>query len=219
MTASGSGTGQPTPKRVKVVGRALNDAVARAPWVAPLIKWPIRRYFDRLARGWDERTSAGSVEHLAALAAGLMHVTPAPERALDIGTGTGEAALLLAREFPQARIRGVDISAEMIGIAKAKVGLDPEGRLAFKVADAATLPWDDGSFDLVAQLNMPPFFAEIARVLRPRGSVVIASSWGEDTPFYTSDRTLMRGFARHRITRHVAGGAASGTYWVGRKAT
>jgi len=217
MMASGSETGRPTPKRVKIVGRALNNAVARAPWIAPLLKWPMRRYFDRLARGWDERTDAGSVNHLAALAAGLMHVTPAPERALDIGTGTGEAALLLAREFPQARVRGVDISGEMIGRAKAKVGLDPEGRLAFKVADAGTLPWDNASFDLVTQLNMPPYFAEIARVLRPGGTVVIASSWGEATPFYTTDRTLARGFARHGISQHVAGGAAAGTYWVGRK--
>ena len=40
----------------------------------------------------------------------------------------------------------------------AKVGLDPEGRVAFRVGDAADLPYPDESFDLVAQLNMPPFF-------------------------------------------------------------
>ena len=57
----------------------------------------------------------------------------------------------------------------MIRRAKSRVGLDPEGRVAFRVADAAALPWDPDSFDLVAQLNMPPFFAETARVLRPGG--------------------------------------------------
>ena len=70
---------------------------------------------------------AGSVDHLAPLAAALLHVKPAPERALEVGTGTGEGALLIAREFPQARVRGVDISEEMIRGAKRKVGLDPEG--------------------------------------------------------------------------------------------
>src|SRR5215207_6384175 len=129
------------PARIRVMGRALNAAVARAPWLWPVLKRPMRGFFDRAAVGWDERTGAGSSDHLAALAAGLLHVSPEPERVLDIGTATGEDALLLAREFPRASVRGVDISEEMIAQAKAKVGLDPEGRIAFKVADAAALPW------------------------------------------------------------------------------
>ena len=125
-------------------------------------------FFDRSAAGWDERTGAGSVDHLAGLAVAVGQVEPRPERVLDLGTGTGEAALFLAREYPTASIRGVDVSEAMIAAAKAKVGLDPEGRVAFKVADAARLPYGDDSFDLVTQVNMPPFFAEIARVLRAR---------------------------------------------------
>jgi len=199
------------------MARALNNVIARAPWLWPVLRAPMRGFFDRSAHGWDERTGAGSSEHLAALAAGLLHVSPAPERALDLGTGTGEGALLIAREFPLARVRGVDVSEEMIAAAKAKVGLDPEGRIAFKVADAAELPWPDDSFDLVVWLNMPPFFAEVARVLRPRGFVVAAASWGEDTPFFTPRSVTARGFAKHGITEHVAGGAGSGTYWVGRR--
>ena len=93
--------------------------------------------------------------------------------------------LFLAREFPHARVRGIDISEEMIREAKSKVGLDPEGRIAFRVADAADLPYAEDSFDLVAQVNMPPFFAEMARVLRPGGHAIVAASWGEATPFYT----------------------------------
>jgi SAM-dependent methyltransferase len=208
---------RPTPARIRVVGRALNDAVARAPWLWPVLKAPMRRFFDRSAEGWDARTGAGSSEHLAALAAGLLHVAPAPERALDIGTGTGEAALLVAREFPRASVRGVDFSEEMIAAARAKVGLDPEGRIAFKMGDAADLPWPDDSFDLVVQLNMPFFFAEVARVLRPNGQVVAAASWGEDTPFFTPRDVVARGFAKHGITEQVAGGAGPGTYWVGRR--
>lgn len=202
-----------------VIGRALNTLVARFPASWPLIRGPMRSFFDRHAEGWDERTAAGSPDHLAPLAAALLQVHPEPERALDIGTGLGDGALLIAREFPHARVRGIDLSGEMIRRAQARIGLDPEGRVAFKVADAADLPFDDDSFDLVAQLNMPPFFSEIARVLRPGGFVVVAASWGPQTPFYTPDSVLRRGFRRSGVEQVEVGGAASGNYFLGRRAT
>lgn len=204
----------PTTRRVC---RLLNDTVVRAPWLWPVLKLPMRSIFDRFADGWDERTGAPGAEHLASLAAGLTHVSPAPERALDVGTGTGAGALLLAREFPSARVRGVDVSPQMIAAAQAKVGLDPEGRIAFKVGDGAALPWSDESFDLLTQLNVPPFFAEINRVLRPDGHVVIAASSGDQTPFFTSDAALVRGFAKQGIEELTSGGAGRGSFWVGRR--
>jgi SAM-dependent methyltransferase len=209
---------QPVPKRIRVAGRTLNATLTRAPWLWPLLRAPMRSFFERSAAGWDERTGAGSVEHLAPLVVAAARVEPEPERVLDIGTGTGEAALFLAREFPRASVRGIDISEEMIRAAKAKVGLDPEGRVAFKVADAAALPYDEDSFDLTALVNMPPFFAEVARVLRPGGCVIVAASRGAATPFYTPERVLVRGFGRRGITEIDRGEAEEGTYWVGRRA-
>lgn len=123
----------------------------------------------------------------------------------------------MTREFPQASVRGVDLSADMIDAAKAKVGLDPEGRIAFRVADAADLPYEDESFDLVAHLNMPPFVREVARVLRPGGHAIVASSWGSATPFYTPDAALDWAFAKHGIEPLAAGEAGDGTFWIGRK--
>ena len=195
----------------------LNRLVVRAPWAWPLVRRPMRRFFERAAPGWDQRTGAGSVDHLAPLAAALLHVKPAPERALEVGTGTGEGALLLTREFPQASVRGVDLSEEMIRGAKEKVGLDPEGRIAFRVADAANLPYEDESFDLITHLNMPPFIAEVERVLRPGGQVIVASSWGSATPFYTPKAVLDWAFAKRAIEPAATGEAGVGTYWVGRK--
>ncbi len=200
----------------RIVGRAINGLVARAPWLWPLLRSPTRRFFSERASGWDERTGAGGAEHLAPLAAAVLHVDRAPERILDVGCGTGEDALFLAREFPQARVRGVDLSEEMIRAAIAKVGLDPEGRIAFKQGDAADLPFPDESFDLVAQLNMPPFFAEIARVLRPGGCAVVASSWGDQTPFYTRPALLRWKFLQHGIEPVEIGEAGAGTFYVGR---
>ena len=206
----------PPPRRVRVVGRLLNDLAVRAPILWPLIRGPMRRFFDRSAQGWDERTGAGSPEHLAPLAAALLHVRPEPERALDIGTGTGTGALLIAREFPQARVRGVDISERMVREAQSKIGLDPEGRVAFRVADAASLPYEAESFDLVAQLNTPPFFAEMRRVLRPGGHAIVASSWGPGTPFYTPSGLLRRRFEAVGLETIKEGEAATGTYFVAR---
>jgi ubiquinone/menaquinone biosynthesis C-methylase UbiE len=199
------------------MGRALNNALVRAPWLWPVLRRPVQGFFDRSAPGWDERTGAGSPDHLAPLAAAALHVSRAPERVLDIGTGTGEGALLLAREFPRASVRGIDISDEMIRSAQGKIGLDPEGRVAFRVADAASLPYDVDSFDLVAQLNMPPFFAEISRVLRHGGHVIVASSWGADTPFYTPNPVLEQGFRRRGIETVTTGEVQHGTYYVGRR--
>jgi SAM-dependent methyltransferase len=209
----------PTPpsKRVQLMGRTINAMIARAPFSWPLLRGWSHRFWQRAASTWGDRVNRSGPEYLAPLAAGLLHVRPEPERALDIGTGLGDGALLIAREFPHARVRGVDLSEEMVRRAQARIGLDPEGRVAFKVADAANLPFEEESFDLVAQLNMPPFFAEIARVLRPGGFVVIAASWGPRTPFYTPDSVLQRGFRRHRIEHIESGAAGNGTYVVARR--
>ena len=195
----------------------MNNAVAHAPWLWPLLKRPMASYFDERAPGWDERTGAPGVSHLAPLAVAVTKIDRRPERALDIGTGTGVAALFVAREFPRASIRGVDISDEMIRQAKAKVGLDPEGRVVFRVADASSLPFEDGHFDLVTQLNAPPFFAEIGRVLRHGGHAIIAASSGDRTPFFTPDSVLERGFRRCGMSMVTSGRIGSGSYFVARK--
>lgn len=200
-----------------IIGKAISRLVAQAPWVWPLVSRPVMGFFDSRANGWDTRTGAGSVEHLAPLAAGALKVEGDPERVLDIGCGTGAATLFLAREFPRARIRGVDLSIEMIDEANSKIGLDPEARVAFRVGDASKLPYPDSNFDLVAQTNMPVFFSEIDRVLRPGGTVIIASSLGTDTPFSTSHDLLRKKFTKHSINEVETGSAAEGTYFAARK--
>ena len=207
----------PPPRSVRIAGRAINALVARAPFTWPLLRGWSHRYWERTAARWGERVNRSGPEYLAPLGAALLHVRPEPERALDIGTGLGDGALLIAREVPPARVRGVDLSEEMIRRAQARIGLDPEGRVAFKVGDAADLPFQVGSFDLVAQLNVPPFFGEIARVLRPGGFAVIAASWGSATPFYTPDAVLERGFRRRGMERHESGEAAHGTWFIARR--
>ena len=75
--------------------------------------------------------------------------------------------LFLAREFPSARVRGIDPSAERVRAASARVGLDPEGRVAFKQSKPRRLPFPDDFFDLVVIFEGRPAAGEIARVMRP----------------------------------------------------
>ncbi|HYC81440.1 MAG TPA: class I SAM-dependent methyltransferase, partial [Solirubrobacterales bacterium] len=108
------------------------------------------------------------VPALTPLATAVLHVGD-PERILQVQCGEGDGALFLAREFPRASVRGVDADEAAIRRAAARVGLDPEGRVAFKVGGPRKLPFPDDLFDLVALLDAPPPPREVARVLRPGG--------------------------------------------------
>jgi ubiquinone/menaquinone biosynthesis C-methylase UbiE len=112
---------------------------------------------------------------LTPLAAAVLHVGT-PERILQLECGRAEGALFLAREFPRARVRGVDRSQQEVRRAGERVGLDPEGRLAFKVGSPRSLPFPADHFDLVAAVDVSPAAAETARVLRDGGCLVLASS-------------------------------------------
>ena len=112
-----------------------------------------------------------SVPPLTPLAAAVLRVGE-PERILEIECATGEATLFLAREFPRARVRGVDRDERSVRRASARVGLDPEGRVAFKAGAPASLPFPDDLFDLLVAVDAEPNFAEAARVLRPGGSLL-----------------------------------------------
>jgi ubiquinone/menaquinone biosynthesis C-methylase UbiE len=110
---------------------------------------------------------------LTPLAAAVLHVGD-PERILEVECGEGDGALFLAREFPSARVRGVDRSEETIRRASGRIGLDPEGRIAFKQGDPGALPFPDDHFDLIAALDARPAATEAARVLRPGGFLALA---------------------------------------------
>ncbi|MGN6255789.1 MAG: class I SAM-dependent methyltransferase [Solirubrobacterales bacterium] len=112
---------------------------------------------------------------LTPLAAAVLHVGE-PERILQVKCGDGEGALFLAREFPRARVRGVDPSAEAVRRATARVGLDPEGRVAFKQGGTGTLPFPDDHFDLLAAVDARLSASEAARVLRPGGFLALAAA-------------------------------------------
>src|SRR5206468_6508797 len=131
----------------------------------------------------------------------------------DLGTGTGAAALALARHFPEARVEGVDISERMITRAREKTTDDLADRVRFSVGDAAALPFEAGSFDLVTQVSVPVFFDRISRLVRPGGHVIVVSSLGKATPYHLPNRVLRRKFERRGFRTVVAGEAGAGTFF------
>jgi SAM-dependent methyltransferase len=193
-------------------GRLTSKAAAHAPWSWRLLRGPVRRVFDSLAAGWDERTQADSPSRLAPVGAALDHLERPVERALDIGTGTGTGAFFVASRYPDAEVVGIDISAAMVARANEKAA-GRAGNARFEVRDIAD--YDPGApFDLVLMLNMPAFFEPVARLTAPGGYVVTIASRGPTTPFYTPAETLTRGFERRGLRTVAAGSFEDATYHV-----
>ncbi len=161
--------------------RLVTTAVVRRPRLWRLFRAPLRGQFERLAPYWDERHGPN---HLASYEAALGRIAPPPRRALDLGTGTGDGAVALARRFSDAEVVGLDLAEAMVNEARRKLPRELGGRVTFVRGDAASLPFPDASFDLVAHANAIPFFDELVRVLRPSGWVVFAFSRGAATPIY-----------------------------------
>jgi SAM-dependent methyltransferase len=190
--------------------RLATDAVVRRPGLWRLFRGALRRQFDRLGPQWDEIIQT---DHLAAFERALEQVEPPPRRVLDLGTGTGAAALAAGRRFPEAEVVGIDLADSMIAEARRKTD-----RVRFEVGDAAALPFEDGAFDLVTHANMIPFFDELARVVAPGGYVVFGFSGGSETPIYV-DPGRLRGELEQRGFAHFAElEAGRGTAFLARKA-
>ena len=171
----------------KRFARLATRAVVARPRLWRLFRGPIRAQFDRLAPVWHGRVGP---EALAALGAALDRLEEPPRRALDLGTGTGKAAVVVAERFPDAEVVGVDLAPEMIAEARRVLPPGLGERIRFEVADAADLPFEDGAFDLVVLLNMIPFFPELERVTAPGGTLVVSSGFGPETPIWTPPETL-----------------------------
>ena len=94
---------------------------------------------------------------------------------LDVATGTGDLALEVLRQRPDACVVGLDFVPEMLALAQQKAGA---GHQAFIAGDALRLPFVRGTFDAIVTAfalrnvtDIPAAFAEMARVTRRGGRV------------------------------------------------
>ena len=102
---------------------------------------------------------------------------------LDVGCGTGAVLALLHEKYPDRRYVGLDLTPEMIEVARTKVAPGME----FVVGDAENLPFDEASFDAVLCSNSfhhypnpAAFLAGALRVLRPGGRLILRDYTSSD---------------------------------------
>ncbi|WP_435011254.1 methyltransferase domain-containing protein [Tundrisphaera lichenicola] len=137
-------------------------------------------------------------------------------RVLDVGCGLGnDAAALAGLVAPGGMVVGVDGSRGMIEAARGRHG--GVSGLSFEVADAASLPFEDASFDAcridrVLQHIADPFpaISEMTRVLRPGGVLVAYDNDWETLTVDSPDRPLTRAVLNAWCDRFPSG-------WIGRQ--
>jgi len=142
-----------------------------------------RTLFDHIAPGYDRMNTFLSLGRDGAWKRELISRLPnrPVARVLDLATGTGDLAFLLARRFPRARIIGVDLSPQMLALAKKRASVEAPGApIAWRRGEMAKTGLAPGSVDLVtagyALRNAPDLgatLAEIARVLKPGGVAAV----------------------------------------------
>ncbi len=177
---------------------ANTPSPAPAPGKGPLVQ----RLFGTIARRYDlaNHLLSGGLDLFWRRKAVTIVRAWAPQTILDLATGSGDLALALARVCPQAEIVGVDFCLPMLEEARRK------GVKNLVQADGMKMPFAAASFDVLTiafglrnMESWPVALAEMARVLRPGGHLLVLDFSVPRAPF----RGLYR-FYLHRILPHLA---------------
>lgn len=103
----------------------------------------------------------------------------AGKRVLEVGSGRGGGSRYIARYYAPQSVVGLDYSSETVRRARHINGDTPS--VTFETGDAEKLPFADGSFDVVVNIesshcygNVAAFSAEVSRVLAPGGYFTFA---------------------------------------------
>lgn len=148
--------------------------------------------YDWSARAYEriKQFDAGAEQWFLGLPlARALELIPAP-LVLDVATGTGRLPRVLLRQPAfDGRVIGLDLSRRMLREAVHKTAQFAD-RLTFVWQDARNLPFDDDTFDGVTCLEALEFtpdpravLAELVRVLRPGGVLLVTNRVGPDAKF------------------------------------
>ena len=112
---------------------------------AKKIKDNVKNTFDTVAKSYDNN------RHFVISSQKLVQLidVEAPQNILDISTGTGHIAIELAKKYPKAQIYGVDISEEMLRIARTKAEQQGVSNITFSHQDVESMEFDRDGFDII----------------------------------------------------------------------
>ena len=147
-----------------------------------MVEAVVQQQYDHLAKIYDQRWRNYVTNTLNFLKQwAQIH---SQEIVLDVACGTGEFERLLLQDHPNQKIVGIDISAEMLAIAKRK--LQPYSSVSFHQGNVTAIPSANESFDVVICASSFHYFdapldalAEMKRVLKPGGKLIILD-WCKD---------------------------------------
>jgi ubiquinone/menaquinone biosynthesis C-methylase UbiE len=143
-----------------------------------------RQSWNKFSPGWSKWDTL-LMASLAALGEEMLKSVPQRvNRLLDVATGTGEPALSYAKENPESRVTGVDLSEGMVRIARAHAASKNITNYEVDVADASQLNVDDDTYDAITCRLGIMFFPdpgqaiqELKRVLKTGGTLCL-TVWG-----------------------------------------
>lgn len=143
----------------------------------------IRHTFNRVASGYDRpalRFFQDSAVHLIE-----QLELQGDEQVLDVATGTGAVALLLARCLERGHVTGIDMSDGMLEQARLKATAQTLSNISFQSMDMTALDFPVPKFDCASASfalffveDMPACLRGIVRQLRPGGRVVVCGFSG-----------------------------------------
>ena len=143
-------------------------------------KTAIKRNFSKYAHCYDKYSL---IQDKCAASLGRYLGKTSQASILDIGCGTGNYTKLLFEKFPKAKITAVDISKEMIVVARGKF---PKNRIEFMVSDAEELNLEE-KFSLITSNASFQWFKELKqslskyRQLLKTGGIIAFSIFGPQT--------------------------------------
>lgn len=144
----------------------------------------VREMFDNIAPAYDfmNRAMTLGIDRLWRRKAIRLIASEAPERILDVATGTADLALELHHRLrPRHGIVGVDLSDGMIAVGRRKVEAAGAAKdIELRCADCLNLPFHDGEMDCVTAAfgvrnfaDLAAGYREMARVTRPGGTLCV----------------------------------------------
>ncbi len=123
------------------------------------------------------------------------------ERVLDVGAGPGFLVAEMAEQVgPGGHVTGLDISDSMVALAQRRCAHEPiASRTTIVKGDATALPFPDASFDVGVSTQVYEYvssitraLAELHRVLRPGGRVLILDTDWDSVVWHAHDRARMQ---------------------------